>query len=324
MSITNKPIEQILSELKGRAKELYLSKWRKWILELAKTYEVEDIKSVIGWDINDNEQLEKALLEHGHGLTEFELFNHFDEMFSKEGRKSIAKRITDEAAALLQKFELEKRDPIKALQLPSEVESELREIIRNPELDSGRAYNIVFNVLTSQGVPKEDADMIAKKASQLIPEVPKEERGKTLREYVIGVKVLAQRRLTEFIEKEQEVKRQRSEAIKEIQETRLVKEADPEQLIPSSNLLEAKISKDLDEAEARLVDWAIAKKYTIIPSPFSFSPMETKNVFIIYLPNRKPKLRYSIIDKQITIFETTQPSIVYIIRFNSLIFQRFR
>ena len=326
MSVKERPIEIILAELKGRAKQLYLSKWRRWILDLARTYEVEDVRSLLGWNIEEDEQLERFLLEIGHGLTEGEIFVKVEDLMKKAGQKKIKEKQLEGIMDYLQHIRYKEAiDPFAKFQLPSHIEAELKEIKRKPELDGARAFDLVFRYLTSLNVPEEDARKIAEEVKSLVVRVPKEKRPEILEGTLSRAQFMVQRSLKEFVAKEEKAKKIINQATEEVRRTREEKIMSLEDLSKMGvNLLPATRTKTVEEAEDAVVRWITAHNYGFQKRAIEFPIAKAKNVYVVYWQDRKPNFKVIERNGVLVLLESDKDALVYVKTDNFVYFNTFK
>jgi hypothetical protein len=326
MSIKERPIEIILEELKGRAKQLYLAKWRKWILEMARTYEVEDIKALLGWDITEDEQLGRFLLEIGHGLTESEIFQKVESLMRQASQKKIKEKQLKGIMDYLQHIRYrEAIDPFAKFQLPSHIEAELKEIKRKPELDGARAFDLVFKYLTSLTIPEEDARKIAEEVKSLVVKVPKEKRPEILEGTLSRAQFIKQKTLKEFAVKEEKAKqivKQATEEIKKVREEKIMSLEDLSKL--GVNLLPATRTKTVEEAEEAVVNWIIAHRYEFAKRAIEFPIKKASNVFVVFFPDKKPNFKTIERNGVLVVLEADKESLIYVKTDNFVYFNTFK
>jgi len=163
-----KPVDVILKELVGIAKENFLEKWRRWIEELILTYNLEDPKE-IGYD---PDTIEAFLKRWCSGLVESECLDRIRTLIIEHGGRRLASEI---ANAMYDYYEYMKKDPrslCMELSLDTETCDEILRIRENPCLDRDRAYKILKAFMVRWGVPEEVADEEARRIStEIIPEV---------------------------------------------------------------------------------------------------------------------------------------------------------
>ena len=163
-----KPVDVILKELVGIAKENFLEKWRRWIEELILTYNLEDPKE-IGYD---PDTIEDFLKRWCSGLVESECLDRIRTLIIEHGGRRLASEI---ANAMYDYYEYMKKDPrslCMELSLDTETCDEILRIRENPCLDRDRAYKILKAFMVRWGVPEEVADEEARRIStEIIPEV---------------------------------------------------------------------------------------------------------------------------------------------------------
>jgi hypothetical protein len=326
MSVKERPIEIILEELKGRAKQLYLAKWRKWILEMARTYEVEDVRSLLGWNIEEDEQLEKFLLEIGHGLTESEIFVKVEELIKKAGQKKIKEKQLQGMLDYLAEVRFrEITEPFRRFQLPPHIEEELKTLRRRPELDGNVAYNLVFNYLRGLEIPEEDARKIAEEVKSLVVKVPKEKRPEILEGTLSRAQFVVQRTLKEFAVKEEkakEITKTATEEVRKVREEKIMSLEDLSKL--GVNLLPATRTRNIEEAEEAVVNWIIAHKYGFEKRVVEFPIKKASNVFVVFWPDRKPNFKVIERNGVLVVLEADKESLVYVKTDNFVYFNTFK
>lgn len=205
-----KPVDVIASELRGIAKESWLGKWSRWLDQLLDVYDVEDPAEVLGiTDVYDLEKLEEFLIERCSGLTESECLKEVEKDVRERGyRRKVTEEVVESVMDYVKSVE---RKPELLYGLPPDVRSEVERFRSKPELDGGKAYELVFNFMVKEGVDPEEARKVAEEIAKTIPKLPPRERAKVV-EDVVGVVRLAKQRTLDYYAK-QEVKAE--EVVKE-------------------------------------------------------------------------------------------------------------
>ena len=212
-------IEEISKQLYGAAKERWLEKWIKWIDKLFHDYDIkEDPEALLGIrDIHDPAQIESFLLEHYRDLTEDEALTKIREMLRERGYKE---NVTDEMLdSMLDYWESVKYRPEITYALPYNVRSEVEELREHPELDSNRAYKLVYDFLTSEGVEHKEADRIAKEIAASIPKMKPEDRKVLYSQLVHVAKLAKQTSLTQFLNLDRKAEETAKQAREDLRKT---------------------------------------------------------------------------------------------------------
>ena len=325
MSVKERPIEIILFELKGRAKQLYLAKWRRWIFDLSRIYEVEDVRALLGWNIEEDEQLERFLLEIGHGLTESEIFVKVEDLMKKAGVKKIKEKQLEGMMDYLQHVRYrEAIDPFAKFQLPPHITEELNLLRRKPELNGNVAYNLVFNYLRGLEIPEEDARKVAEEVKAIVLRIP-QKSADILEGTLSRAQFIKQKTLKEFAVKEEKAKQIVKTATEEIRKTREEKIMTLEDLSKLGvNLLPATRTKTLEQAEEAVVNWVIAHKFGFQKRAVEFPIRKAHNVFVVFFPDKKPNFRVIERNGTLVILEADKESLVYVKTDNFVYFNTFK
>jgi len=211
-------IKEISETLVGAAKESWLRKWSKWMREIAESYGVEDPEVVFGIrDLDDPRQVEGFLLEHFQDLTEDEALRKIREMLRERG---YTENVTEEMIeSMIDYWESVKDRPEIHYALPYEIQSEVEELREHPELDSGRAFKVVYDFLISEGASEEEARKVAEDIARSIPAIPKEARQVLWTQLFHVAKATKQRTLDEFMAMDKRAEKVEEEARRDIGKT---------------------------------------------------------------------------------------------------------
>ena len=200
-----KPIKRIIEELRGIAKTRWLEKWSKWLNELLSNYDVEDPSVVLGFhDVYDTDKVQSFLVEHCSDLTENECFKLIERMVREKGYK---RKLTEEVSqSILDYLKSVEKRPEVVYGFPWEVKSEIETLRARPELDGGKAYEIVYNFLTKEGLDPEEARKIAEEIKNTIPKVSPARRAELIETVMTITRITRQRTLDEYAKRERKAK----------------------------------------------------------------------------------------------------------------------
>jgi hypothetical protein len=208
-----KPVDVIASELRGIAKESWLGKWSRWLDQLLDVYGVEDPAEVLGiTDIYDLEKLEEFLIERCGGLTESECLKEVEKDVRERGyRRKVTEEVVESVMDYVKSVE---RKPELLYGLPTDVRAEVERFRAKPELNGGKAYELVFNFMVKEGVDPEEAKKIAEEIAKTIPKLPPKDRAKVVEDVIGVVKLAKQRTLDYYVKQEAKAKEVVKEAEK--------------------------------------------------------------------------------------------------------------
>ena len=210
-----KPVDYIAKNLWGVAKQRWLEKWSKWIVRLLKTYNVEDVQKALGIiDPTDLDELEKFLIEHCSGLTEGECLDRIRDMIRKQGyRENVTEEMIE---SMMDYYESVKNKPEILYGFPPMIAAEIEELREHPERNHEAAYRVVYEFLINEGVDREEAERVARDIARTIPRIPKEDRAVLWSQILHVAKVTKQKKLDEFMKRDEEAKKIVEEAKKDL------------------------------------------------------------------------------------------------------------
>ena len=243
-----KTVEFIARNLYGAAKEAWLQKWARWVDELIHRYNVEDVQKALGIiDVHDLEELEKFLVENCSGLTESECLDRIRVRLKEQGYRE---NVTDEMIqSLMDYVKTVEKQPEIEYGFPSDIKAEVSRLRARPELDHEAAFKLVYDFLTKEGVPEDEAKKIAEEIAATIPKLPPAKR-KDIYEYAVTqAKLAKQTSLERWFKREREAERVAREAKEDMRKddwipllgARIVSEVQPR--------IEKKLARKLTPAE---------------------------------------------------------------------------
>jgi len=200
-----KPVDVIASTLVGAARDKWLGKWCRWLSELVRRFNVEDVQQALGvYSVSDPSSVERLLLEHCRGLTEGECLSKITSMLREQGyRENVTEEMIE---SMLDFAKTVEHYPEIQYALPSDIVAEIGRLRAHPELDHESAYKLVYEFLTGEGVEHEEADRIAKEIAKSIMRAPPERR-KVYYAYAIhNAKQVKHERLDKFMRMEREAR----------------------------------------------------------------------------------------------------------------------
>jgi hypothetical protein len=295
-----RPIREIVETLRGIAKTNWLNKWARWLDQLLDTYDVEDPTEVLGIpDVYDIDKLESVLLEFCSDLTESECLKQIEKMIREKGyRRKVTKEVVESVMDYLKSVE---KKPELLYGFPTDIRAEIEKIRARPELDGTKAYEIVFNFLTREGVDPEDAKKIAEEIARTIPKVSPYRRAEVLEDVMTITRLARQRLITEYAKREAKAKEVVEKAGSKINERlvyAIIEEFNTEKKYPTINELRErlirlgydvtgledivttlKLSNMVIERDGRLVVRYLAERIPTTAVLPPITPVEVKPVF---------------------------------------------
>ena len=212
-----RPIREIVETLRGIAKTNWLNKWARWLDQLLDTYDVEDPAEILGIpDVYDIDKLESVLLEFCSDLTESECLKQIEKIIREKGyRRKVTEEVVESVMDYLKSVE---KKPELLYGFPSDIRAEIERIRARPELDGAKAYDIVFNFLSREGIDPEEAKKIAEEVSKTIPKISPLKRVEILEDVMTITRLARQRLITEYAKRESKAKEVVEKATSKINE----------------------------------------------------------------------------------------------------------
>jgi len=181
-----RPIREILEELKGMAKELWLNKWVKWVQNIVAKYRVEDIAEPFGFTEINTKNVTKLLEEYCLDLTESECYRRIEELVKPYGlrEEEKAERMVEKAKVI--EKELKEREKL-AKEKPEllygleEISEEIERIRKGLVPNGARAYQIVKEYGTKKGLPPEEVEVIGEEVKRSVEEALAKLKPKAIR-----------------------------------------------------------------------------------------------------------------------------------------------
>lgn len=204
-------VDFIARSLYGIAKERWLEKWARWIDELIRRYNVEDIQKALGIiDIHDLRELERFLIENCSGLTESECLDRIRSRLREQGYRE---NVTEEMIqSLIDYIRTVEKKPEIEYGFPYDIRARVGELRARPELDRSKAFELVYEFLVKEGTPEDEARRIAEEVAATIPKLPPAKR-KDIYEYALTqARYVKQVSLDRWLRREKEAERVAKEA----------------------------------------------------------------------------------------------------------------
>jgi len=288
-----KSVEFIARNLYGAAKERWLEKWARWIDELIHRYNVEDVQKALGIiDVYDLDELERFLIERCSGLTEGECMTRIEKELRDQGyRENVTEEMIQSMVDYVKTVE---KQPEIEYGFPYEIRSQVQKLRDRPELDRDAAFKLVYDFLTSEGVPEDEARKIAEEIAATIQKLPPSKR-KNVYEYAITqAKLTKQLTLDKWFKRVEEARKVIEEAKEDMRkddwlvdvgnrivndarsliEKKLVRRLTSEELDRLRKIVFGRLQELYDEGVSRevverlykqLVDWAEKEFYDSMP-----------------------------------------------------------